>query len=209
MSNLLVKTTAENTVVPSPQAVYQQTAPNSKQFFANVGEINETHIYYDDEGEKKEVALSTEYCNIFVVKNESFSSDKGSFKINKERTLQRKNTIARLREKYADLSSETAAEIYTFPSLFMDTNHSGKFKVCSQEQQFFYGIVTKIEEQGRDLKIHYRKRSGEKFIKQQLYSIESELKLNKDSRHDSLDETHWSIKEVNLRKVLAMVELYT
>jgi len=204
MSDALLPTTT--TTINSP-VVYTQTAPNSKQFFGEVGAVN-TNItqIISTTGEVTNINLSTEYCNIFVVKDECFSGIIGNFNIPKCKVM-RRNTDSEICLRFGRLGTDFIEEIKTFPSLFMDINHD--YRRCANPAQiFFYGIVTSIIEQKKFYRIGYQKLSYQPLLQQQLNDNAILIGLNTDNGQDTLDETGWKIKKIDIRKALINVGIY-
>jgi hypothetical protein len=75
-------------------------------------------------------------------------------------------------------------------------------------RQFYYGIVTRVYEQGKCYKVHFQKLSVECLLQQQLNIYSVQLGINKDDGYDVLDETGWLIKRMNLRQALMGVGIY-
>ncbi len=206
MSDGLLPTTTKITANNSP-VIYTQTAPNSKQFFGEVGAVN-TNVtqIISCTGEVTHLNLSTEYCNIFVVKDECFSGNSGNFNIPKCKVMKKK-TVPEVDLKFVQMNDEIIAEIKTFPSLFMDTNHDYR-RCANPSQMFFYGIVTNITEQRKSYKIHYQKLSIQPLFQQCLNDNSIELGLNVSNGKDILDETGWTIKKIDIRKALINAGIY-
>jgi hypothetical protein len=125
---------------PNEQTVVAQTAynaPNGNQFFGSVSSVNSTAIFVNGVNGQQQIQLSTDYCNLFIIKDEAFAGQTGSFLIPRERA-----------QHFIKLSDAAKAEIVTFPSLFMDTNKCYS-RCANASQQFFYGLVTHCHEQGK------------------------------------------------------------
>ena len=99
---------------PNEQTVVAQTAynaPNGNQFFGSVSAVNSTAIFVNGVNGQQQIQLSTDYCNLFIIKDEAFAGQTGSFLVPRERA-----------QHFIKLSDAAKADILTFPSLFMDTN---------------------------------------------------------------------------------------
>jgi len=207
MSNLtLIPPKEDNSLAvqaQTAQTVNLQTGNNAKQIIGDVGAINTTIVYVSANGEyPQQMNLSKEYCNIFVVESENFNSN--SFMIRKDRSL-KKFITDEIKERFSNFDCETAEEIYTFPSLFMDRNHAYK-KCRNPNQQCYFGKVTNITEQGYNYKVCFQKLSPP-LMQQRLNEIAEEIGINTGTRYDSLDETHWSIKKMNLQALMFVLAL--
>ena len=193
-----------NTLTINPiqevQAVTAQTAnfaPHGNIFTGSVGAVtsNQTMIF-DSSGNQRQINLSKEFYNLFVVKNEMYVGQSGSFIISKERAVQ-----------YRALSEAAKAEATLYPSLFMDTNKA--YRRCAViGQQFYYGIITHVYEQGKFYKVHFQKISVQSLLQQQLNDNAVRLGINTNNGQDSLDETGWKIIKLDLRKALMEVGIY-
>jgi hypothetical protein len=184
---------------PNEQTIVAQTtynAPNGNQFFGTVGAVNSTSIFVNGANGQQQIQLSTEYCNIFIIKDEAFVGQTGSFTIPRERAQHIKK-----------LSDEAKAEIVTFPSLFMDTN-KGYRRCANASQQFFYGLVTHFHEQGNYYKVFFQKLSVQPLFQSQLNENAVRLGINTNDGRDVLDETAWLIKRLDLRRALMSVGIY-
>ena len=184
---------------PNEQAIAAQTAynaPNGNQFFGSVGTVNNAAIFVNGANGQQQIQLSTEFCNLFIIKDEAFVGQTGSFIIPKERS-----------QNYMKLSDAAKVEIATFPSLFMDTNKAYR-RCANASQQFFYGYVTQILEQGKCYKVFFQKLSVTPLFQNQLNENAVRLGINTNDGRDVLDETAWIIKRLDLRRDLMSAGIY-
>lgn len=181
------------------QTVTAQTsynAPNGNQFFGSVGAVNNTAIFLDGTTIPQQITLSTEFCNLFIIKDEMFAGQAGSFIVPRERA-----------QCYERVNDVMRNDIMTYPSLFIDTNKCYR-RCANANQQFFYGLVTNVCEQGRCYKVFYQKLSVQPLFQEQLNENAVRLGINGNDGRDVLDETAWIIKKMDLRKALMSVGIY-
>ena len=188
------------TPIQTPQAVSAQTANFVKHgniFNGSVNSLTNNHtIFIDNSGVQQQIELSRTHYNLFVVKDERFIGVKGSFSIIKNRASQ-----------YQAFSESEKLKIMTFPSLFMDINN--EYRKCTDAgQQFYYGIITEVHEQGKSYKIYFQKMTVQPLFQQQLNNNSIRLGINKNNGHDVLGESVWKIIKLDLRKALFDVGIY-
>ena len=184
---------------PNEQTVVAQTAynaPNGNQFFGSVSAVNSTAIFVNGVNGQQQIQLSTDYCNLFIIKDEAFAGQTGSFLVPRERA-----------QHFIKLSDAAKADILTFSSLFMDTN-KGYRRCAIASQQFFYGLVTHFHEQGKCYKVFFQKLSVQPLLQSQLNENAVRLGINTNDGRDVLDETAWLIKQMDLRRALMSVGIY-
>ena len=75
-------------------------------------------------------------------------------------------------------------------------------------QQFYYGFITAVYEQGKFYKVHFQKLSVQPLLQQLLNNNSVRLEINKHDGYDVLDETGWIIKAMDLRKALMDCGIY-
>ena len=118
---------------PNEQTVVAQTAynaPNGNQFFGSVSAVNSTAIFVNGVNGQQQIQLSTDYCNLFIIKDEAFAGQTGSFLVPRERA-----------QHFVKLSDASKADILTFPSLFMDTNKG--YRRCANASQQFFTVLSR------------------------------------------------------------------
>jgi hypothetical protein len=192
-------------IAANAQVANIQTGHGSKQIFAENLNMTSAQTYViPGQGDgQRQVQLSTEYCSVFVKKDESFSAEVGSFEIFGER-LHIGDRFASLEELF---NADGIAEIETYPSLFMDTLHGDK--ACADpNQQFYYGIVTSVERRSTGVKITYRRLSYNPLFQQALQDISLKIGIDKDDGQNVLDSTGWVIRKINIRKALMDNNIY-
>jgi hypothetical protein len=123
-------------------------------------------------------------CNIFVVKDETFSG--GCFTI----------PMNRIHLNGVDMS-----ETVNCPSLFLSTN--GEYRRCKKTgQMFFYGFVKNLEPKTNGVKVSYEIRSTPPLLQQQLNGVALRLGINQNNGIDVLDHTGWLFYQLDIVKEL-------
>ena len=120
----------------------------------------------------------------------------------KDRSLRSNSDIVK---KFADLTSEVIEQIKTFPSLFMyeNTEYGGR---TSPDQKAYFGFVTDLRVQENGL-IKVRFRRDADINQQQINDIAHLLDIHEGSGIMELNQTHWTIKNVDLIEELTEAEL--
>ena len=122
----------------------------------------------------------------------------------KDRSLRNNSDIV---NKFADLTHEAIEQIKTFPSLFMyeNTEYGGR---TALDQEAYFGFVTDLRVQENGL-IKVRFRCVAKINQQQINDIARLLDIHEGSGIMELNQTHWTIKHVDLIEELTEAELLT
>lgn len=128
---------------------------------------------------------SSQYCNIFVVKDETF--DSGCFSIPKSSVPS------------VYLSDP---QVPNYPSLFMDTNGGHIYRSCDYNKQFYYGYITQVTPIGKNIRFYFQRLSTTPMFKQQLNLIAPKIGINNVVGVDLLDKTGWTVLEIDLLKQL-------
>lgn len=124
------------------------------------------------------------YCNIFVVKCKTFANS--CFTIPKGR---------------AYISGFDTAKVKSFPSLFMKTN--GGYCCCpNTSQEFYFGFVNAIEDEGDFYRITYERRSASVLLQTHLNEVAVKCKITPVGPADVLDQTGWRIYHLDIIKAL-------
>ena len=143
--------------------------------------------------------ISREYYNLFVISDEIKN---WRFTIPKDRSLRNNSDIVKV---FADLTPEAISQIKTFPSLFMteNTEYGGR---TSPEQKAYFGFVTdlRVQENGI-IKVRFRRDAD--INQQQINDIAHLLDIHEGSGIMELNQTHWTIKNVDLIEELTEAEL--
>lgn len=136
-------------------------------------------------------ALNTDYYNLFVIGNETFSD--GHFIVPKDRALTQSMTPEN-KAQFSSLSDEAIERIKTFPSLFASENHC--FGKTDDDHCAIFGLVSEVRIQDNGIKIHFR--SLWSIQQQRLNEIIFQLAIDGTTSFNELNRTHWAIKRLNL-----------
>lgn len=177
------------------QGVVQNIHGGSGDILNNVGTVNYIvnypgiEPYYPDE-------VNASYYNLFVVEKQAFN---GTLAFSKSLALKESITDS-VRDRFRKLGSEEKTEIYKIPSLFVTRNHHGRN--TDDDHMAVYGFVKDLSIQGDLLVVRY----GICFqiYQQMLNKFEDILQLDYAPDANELDCVHWTIKEVNLKKILGV-----
>ena len=182
-----LKNEITDAATPSLTQTVHQNAPNSTNVGV-VGHLNlqPTYITINSVAGRRTVVLDTNFCNIFVIMGESFPFPSGSFHISRKRCSN------------PNLSEKNKEEVLTYPSLFMDRSFDYR-KCVNPFQEFYYGLVTDVKEQGKAYRVIYEILPTMKPLYKQLLNDASiVLGINTNNGADVLDATCWLIKRMNL-----------
>lgn len=147
--------------------------------------------------------LNTNYYNLFVVDNETFGTENvGYFTIPKNKALTESIT-PELKSRYAPLSEEAIEEIKTFPAIFASLNH-GQAQT-DDEHYAYFGFVTDIKPQDNGIKICFYIPSV--IPQQKLNEYADNFGIVGASMANELNQTHWTIKEVDLIRQLKTINV--
>lgn len=196
MSSELQKIT--NARANTKAAVFSQTGDRNTQIaYANVINIILPVAPQSMAGAviNTSLTLSTEYYNLFVIGNETFSDR--HFAVPKELALTESIT-PEIAAQFASLSENAIAQIKTFPSLFASENYF--YASTSVGHQAFFGLVTDVKIQDNGIKIYFQILSP--VPQQKLNEMAFALALQSASSFNELNRTHWTIKKVNLLEKL-------
>ena len=142
--------------------------------------------------------ISREYFNLFVIGCEEFN--RNYFTISKEHALT--ECIApELKKQYARLTGAAIESIKTFPSIFASENR--RRAATDVDHQAYYGFVTDIQLLSDNVKITYQRIY--QLPQQWLNEIASDLSLGQAPLANELNDTHWTIKRVNLLDALSAI----
>ena len=142
--------------------------------------------------------LSREYCNLFILADIKFDGNKNCFSISNDKALTHESS-----ENF-DVNDE---RIKNFPSLFITTNGSRHYRKCKNPgQMFYYGIVTGINEQRKNIEICYCKLFDKPMPQQRLNEMSVNIGINaNDDGVDLLNHTNWLIRRLDIRRALTEV----
>ncbi len=177
--------------------VPQNVHTGSGDIYSNIGSVTVNHIttypgtqqYYPEE-------INFDYYNLFVVEKQPFT---GMLAIPKDLAL--KESIADVvREKFGRFGKEEREEIMKLPTLVATRNHNGR--TTDEHHIMMYGFVKKLSIQGELLTVQYS--MNYQLGQQQMNEIEDALQLEHAPDSNELDRVHYTIKKVNLRKVIGV-----
>jgi len=142
-----------------------------------------------------DAGLSREYCNIFVVKDESYVGD--SFLVPKTKALTHVSSVKI--DPFDDA-------IKKYPALFITANGAYQ-RPAKPNQTFYYGMVLGVTPQGKFIKVRFRRLFGKELLQAALNGIDGAAAVSigineKDSGVDLLDQTNWLVKKIDIRKAL-------
>ena len=143
-------------------------------------------------------SLNDEHYHLFVLEDALL----GRFVIPNELALT-ESIAAPIKKKYSCLSQEAIDEIKTFPAIFATKNyHYGK---TDADHIAHLGIVTDIAIQNNGIRICASYFFG--ISQQKLNECRKSLAIEGTPFFNELNRTHWTIKKINLIKVLGEEQL--
>ena len=192
--------TDEIQVMPSGLIkVDSQTQPNihtgSGDIYSNIGTINQitnypgTEQYYPEE-------INFRYYNLFVVEKQGFT---GTLAIPKKLAL-KESIKPEVWNRFGKFGKAEIEEICKLPTIIATKNHNGRS--TDEDHVAMYGFVKSFSIQGELLVVKYS--MNYQIMQQQLNLVEEALQLESAPDTNELDRVHWTIKEVNLRKVIGL-----
>ncbi|GHV17905.1 hypothetical protein FACS18949_17130 [Clostridia bacterium] len=142
-------------------------------------------------------AVCREYCNVFVNDVEKF--DRGWFTVPKRKALV-SFIEPEVKKRFFNIQDEHVVEqILSFPSLFMSENPD--YMRSRPGQKALLGRVTDLELLKNDVKISFAVEL--QIFQQSVTNISQSLKLLDAPGCSELNDTHWTIKQIDLIAVLA------
>jgi hypothetical protein len=135
--------------------------------------------------------LNTDYYNLFVIGDETFSEE--HFIVPKDRALTESMTLEN-KAQFSALTDEAIERIKTFPSIFASENHN--YGKTNDDHQAIFGLVSEVRIQDNGIKIRFR--SLWPIPQQRLNEISFRLAIQSASSFNELNRTHWAIKRLNL-----------
>lgn len=141
-------------------------------------------------------AVCHEYCNVFVVGGEKF--DLGWFTISKRKSLV-SFIEPEVKSRFFNIQDERVVEqILSFPSLFMSENLD--YMRSRPGQKALLGRVTDLELLKNDVKISFAVEL--QIFQQSVTNISQSLKVLDAPGYSELNDTHWTIKQIDMIAVL-------
>jgi len=145
--------------------------------------------YYPEE-------INYEYYILIVVEKQPFT---GTLSIPKRLVL-KESITDEVKSKFGRFGTAEKEEIYKIPALIATRNKFGR--KADQNQITMYGFIKKMSIQGELLVVDYS--MNRELNQQQLNGIEKELKLEFAPDTNEFDKVHFTIKKVNLRRVIGI-----
>ena len=175
--------------------VPQNVHTGSGDIYSNIGTIYQitnypgTEPYYPDE-------IDTRYFNLVVVEKQPFT---GTIAIPKNKAL-KESISSDVWEVFGKCGDEEREKIYKLPSIFATRNRNGRS--TEDGHMAMYGFIKNISIQGDLLIIKHS--MNLQIVQQELNKIEDALQLDYAPDSNELDKVHWTIKEVNLRRIIGV-----
>jgi len=145
--------------------------------------------YYPEE-------INYDYYNLIVVEKQPFT---GTLSISKRLALSESITDE-VKAVFGKFGAAEREEIYKLPTLIATRNKFGR--KADDNQVTMYGFIKKMSIQGDLLRIDYS--MNLQLNQQQLNGIEKELQIEYAPDTNEFDKVHYTIKKVNLRRVLGV-----
>ena len=141
-------------------------------------------------------AINREFYNLFVIGGEKF--DKGSFTIPKTKALVESIEPA-VKHQFFNLRDDSVVErLLTLPSLFMSEN--ADFMRSRPGQKALLGRITDLKIEPNDIWISFE--VDAKIFQQKITDLTRNLGILDNPGCSELNNTHWTIKQVDLIEVL-------
>jgi hypothetical protein len=142
------------------------------------------------------VMLNREYYNLFVIGTEKFDGD--SFTVAKTSSLV-SAIEPDVKDKFFNIRDDSVVEqILTLPSLFMSENVD--FMRSRPGQKALLGRVTELSIERNDIRLSFE--ADVKIFQQSITDISHSLGILGNPGCSELNNTHWTIKQVDLIGVL-------
>lgn len=142
------------------------------------------------------ITINADYYNLIVVA-EGDLNETNYVMVDKTKAIT-ESTERELKNSYANLRPEAIAELKTFPTIIATENH--QYGNTDEQHFAIYGMITDIKIQDNGIKVYYHKFH---WIQQQrLNGLLEELGIERASCCNELDHLHWSVKRINVQKVL-------
>ena len=148
------------------------------------------------------VPPNREYYNLFVIGSEDFKN--GTFSIPKTMVFIVEYIEPKVKKRFSKLRDDNVIEqILSLPSLFMSENKD--YLKSYPGQKALFGRVTELVIDSNDIKIAFE--ANIQIIQQNITDISHSLGIIGNPGYSELNNTHWTIKQIDLIKVLTDAEL--
>lgn len=174
---------------------HQNIHTGSGDIYSNIGAVYQitnypgTEQYYPDE-------IDHRYYNLFVVEKQPFT---GTLAIPKKLALT-ESISPEVWEVFGKFGDKEREAICRLPSIFATRNRNGRS--TNDDHKAMYGFIKSMSIQGDLLVIKHS--MNREIVQQELNKIEDALQLEYAPDSNELDKVHWTIKEVNLRKIIGL-----
>ncbi|MCI8823658.1 MAG: hypothetical protein HFI15_14340 [Lachnospiraceae bacterium] len=173
----------------------QNIHTGSGDIYSNIGTINQI-TYYPGTEQYFPEEVNFNYYNLFVVEKQPFT---GTLAIPKKLAL-KESIKPEVKQLFGGFGKDEIEQICKMPSIIATRNHNGRS--TGDDHYAIYGFVKKFSIQSELLVVNYS--MNYQLQQQQLNQIEDALQLEYAPDTNELDRVHWTIKEVNLRKVIGI-----
>lgn len=186
----------------TPSSIVMNQEGDSGTQIANVNSFHNyqvlSSVIYNCDGipSPKQYECNPNYFNLFVVESQIQFKER-NFEVTKESCLT-KYIDSEIKAKHLSLNNESINELKTFPCIFASKNLLDFGK--TEENHFaYFGFIDEILPLDEAVKITYHMISP---IKQNdLINLMPDLKIKSTELKNEFDETHWTVKSVNIFSV--------
>jgi len=143
------------------------------------------------------VAINREFYNLFVIGGEKF--DSGSFSVPKTMVFMAEYIEPEVKKRFMKLRDDKVIEqILSLPSLFMNENKD--YLKSFPGQKALFGRVTDLTIKQNDIRISFE--ADMRIYQQSITDISYNLKIIGNPGCSELNNTHWTIKRIDLITIL-------
>ena len=143
------------------------------------------------------VTLNREFYNLFVIGGKNF--DSGSFTISKAKVFLTEYIEPDIKKQFNKLRDDgVVTRILSLPSLFMNENTD--YMKSRPGQKALFGRVTDLTIEPNDIRISFEAET--QIFQQSITDISHNLGIIGNPGCSELNHTHWTIKRIDLIKVL-------
>jgi len=135
--------------------------------------------------------VNEDYYNLFVIGDETFTG--GYFIVPKKCALT-ESIAPELKSLYAKLDMDAIATIKTFPAIFAGKNH--QYCCAGSNQEAYLGFVNDISIQDNGIKVSFHLLYA--IPQRRLNELACEISIDCASAFNEFDNTHWTIKRINI-----------
>jgi len=144
------------------------------------------------------VVMSRDFYNLFVIGGEKFKS--GVFTVPRTMVFMAEYIEPEVKKRFLKLRDDKIVEqILSLPSLFMSENKD--YMKSRPGQKTLFGRITDLTIEPNDIRISFE--ADIQIFQQSITDISHDLKIVANPGNSELNNTHWTIKRIDLLKVLA------